>query len=98
VSQVDGPSLGDRFATDANIGPASALDGEMNFAAMTLEQEADGGGWTRTTYPTGGKNAPLRQQVVGMRGEPCVDSDNTFGRDGDVSHVGEPGPGNGDGD
>ena len=49
----------------------------VNFAFMTLEEEALGHGWTRITKPVGGEPAPA--PMVGMRGEPDFDNDQTYG-------------------
>lgn len=53
----------------------------VDFSAMTLEEEALNGGWTRITHPIGeAMAAPL--MVAGTRGDPDLDSDQTLAVDG----------------
>lgn len=49
-----------------------------NFAFCSLEEEAQGNGWTRITRPSGPGDPPPAP-VVGMRGEPDYDSDPSYG-------------------
>lgn len=65
--------------TDISTNISSVTDGTAPFALhyepMTLEEEALNGGWTRVSSPQG---TPPPITVVGTRGDPDFDSDQTL--------------------
>ena len=71
--------MSDRFGD--TVGKAD--NSTLNFAFMTLEEEQAAGGWDRVSCPTGA-TPPMRTTTVGMRGEPDIDNDPSFGNAGGV--------------
>lgn len=61
----------DRFSDDSLTGRGPDL--ATDFCVVTLEDEANAGGWTPITKPVGGE--PERAITAGMRGEPDMDDD-----------------------
>lgn len=58
--------------------------GHYAFQGVTLEEEAENGGWLPNAAPTGPR--PIDLFTIGMRGEPSYDDDPEFNNDGQIEH------------
>lgn len=63
------------ISTDMTTTTSGTAPVAMHFEPMTLEEEAISGGWTRVSSPQG---TPPPITVVGTRGDPDFDSDQTL--------------------
>lgn len=68
----------DRYSDESTSG-RGAYEAVDNFNFMSLEEEALARGWVRQSMPVGPGDGPQPAPTVGMRGEPDIDDDPSFG-------------------
>ena len=74
----------DRYSETRDLSKGDC--GHYCYQAVTLEDEAEAGGWLPNNTPTGPN--PIDLYTVGMRGEPGYDDDPKFDSQGQISHNG----------